>query len=84
MVGLVIDDVPRAIVKRWSRVYVCRDVSNDNVALTFGFFEGTVEELREIQGQSEAGPRSDTGPMAPYIEQVLLDGSYEVLDEITP
>jgi hypothetical protein len=79
-----VEDVPQEIVKRWSGVYVCRDVSDENVALTFGFFEGTLEELREIQRQAKGGPRSETGPMAPHIEEVLLDGSYEVLDEITP
>ena len=79
-----IEDVPPEIVKRWSRVYVCRDVTDENVALTFGFFDGTLEELREIQGQDEGGRRSETSPMAPYIEEVLLDGSYEVLEEITP
>jgi hypothetical protein len=79
-----VESVPQEIVKRWSRVYVCRDVTDENVALTFGFFEGTLEELREIQRQGEGGPRSDAGPMAPHIEEVLLDGSYAVLEEITP
>jgi hypothetical protein len=76
--------VPQEIVKRWSRVYVCRDVTDENVALTFGLCDGTLEELREIQAQGEGGPRSETGPMAPHIEEVLLDGSYEILEEITP
>jgi hypothetical protein len=53
-----IEDGPQEIVKRWSRVYVCRDVTDENVALKFGFFEGTLEELREIQRQGEGGPRS--------------------------
>jgi hypothetical protein len=77
-----VEDVPQEIIKRWSRVYICRDVTDENVALTFGLFDGTLEELREIQRQ--AGPRSDSGPMAPHIEDVLLDGSYEVLEEIAP
>lgn len=28
------EDVPEEIVKRWSRAYVCRDVSDENIALT--------------------------------------------------
>lgn len=79
-----VEDVPEEIAKRWSRVYVCRDVTDENVALTFGFFEGTLEELRDIQSQLEGGPRNETGPIAPHIESILLDGSYEVLEEITP
>lgn len=54
-----IEDVPPEIVKRWSRVYVCRDVTDDNVALTFGFFEGTLEQLREIQRAPKEGPRAE-------------------------
>jgi hypothetical protein len=77
-----VEDVPDEIVKRWSRVYVCRDVTDEDVALTFGFFEGTLEELRRIQEGFEGGPQS--GQLSPYIEAVLLDGSYEVLEEITP
>ena len=79
-----VEVVPEEIAKRWSRVYVCRDVTDENVALTFGFFEGTLEELRDIQSQLEGGPRNETGPIAPHIESILLDGSYEVLEEITP
>jgi len=53
------------------------------VALTFGFFAGTLDEFREIQqGRFEGGPQS--GPLSSHIEEVLLDGSYEVLEEITP
>lgn len=81
MAGL--ENVPEEILKRWSRVYVCRDVTDEDVALTFGLFEGTLEELREIQGSTEGrGPQSDE--LAAQVEEVLLDGSYEVLDEITP
>jgi hypothetical protein len=29
-------------------------------------------------------PPSESGPMVPDIEEVVLDGSYEVLEEITP
>jgi hypothetical protein len=65
-----------------SRVCVCRDVTDENVALTFGFFEGTLEELRGIQQGSEGGPQS--GQLSSHIEDVLLDGSSEVLVEITP
>ena len=42
-----------------------------------------LEELREIQRQL-GGPRSDTGPLAPHVEAVLLDGSCDVLEEVAP
>jgi hypothetical protein len=77
-----VEDVPDEIAKRWSRVYICRDVTDENVALTFGFFQGTLEELRELRRDSGGGPQS--GALDAHIAEVLLDGSYEVPEEITP
>ena len=78
-----VEDVPEEIIKRWSRVYVCRDVTDEDVALTFGFFDGTLDELREIQqAGSERGPQSSE--VASHVEEILLDGSYEVREELTP
>jgi len=62
-----------------TKVYVCRDVADESVVLSFGLFDGALEELREIQSRI-GGP-----PEAAYemVEEVLLDGSYEVDEEIT-
>jgi hypothetical protein len=77
-----VDTMPEEVVKRWSRVFVCRDVRDPNVVLTFGLFEGTIEELRELQGQPEREAQLDA--IGPTVDEVLLDGSYEVVREITP
>ena len=69
-------------MKRWTRVYVCRDVKDPDVVLTFGFFDGTLAELREIQ--DTAGGDGPAAHVAPLVAEVLLDGSYEVLEEVTP
>jgi len=79
-----VEEVPDEIAKRWNRVYVCRDVTDEDVALTFGFFDGTLEELREIQGGSTEGRGPQGGALDEHVQDVLLDGSYEVLQEITP
>jgi hypothetical protein len=68
--------------KRWRRVYVCRDVTDENVLLTFGFFDGRLDELREIQGRTNR--EAFVERLAPHVDNVLLDGSYEVINEITP
>jgi hypothetical protein len=73
---------PEEIMRRWTRVFVCRDVTDENVFLTFGLFDGTVEELRQIQAQ--AGDENPAGHVAAFVDAVLLDGSYEVLEEFTP
>ena len=75
----VIEETPDDLLKRWPNVYVCRDVADKDVVLSFGLFDGTLEELREIQS-GETGDPSDA--VADLVEEVLLDGSYEVVEEI--
>ena len=55
-------------------------MTDPDVALTFGLFDGTLEELREIQAQDPGPPEL----VADLVEEVLLDGSYEVIAEMTP
>jgi hypothetical protein len=43
---------------------------------------GSQDAFRAFQEQ--AGREEQLTKLAPYIDEVLLDGSYEVLDEITP
>ena len=73
-------DIPDA-AKRWTRVYACRDVTDENVILTFGFFDGTLDELRAIQARHRD---AQLDRISPHVEDMLLDGSYEVVEEITP
>jgi hypothetical protein len=77
-----VDTMPEEVLRRWSRVFVCRDVRDPDVVLTFGLFDGTLEELRGVQGQPERESQLDA--IAPTVDEVLLDGSYEVIREITP
>jgi hypothetical protein len=74
------EKIPEEILRRWKNVYVTRDVTDPDVALTFGFFDGTLEELREIQDVDPGPPDAVAG----FVDEVLLDGSYEVVAEITP
>jgi hypothetical protein len=75
-------EMPDEVNKRWTRVYICRDVAEENVVLTFGFFDGTLDELREVQ--ERAGRDALVQHLAPHVDEVLLDGSFEVVEEITP
>jgi hypothetical protein len=77
-----VDDIPDDVRKRWTNVYVCRDVTDENVILSFGFFDGTLEELREIQARYDRDAQVAT--LEPLVASVLLDGSYEVIEELTP
>jgi hypothetical protein len=44
-------ELPAKVKERLARVYVCRDVMDENSILTFAFFNGTLHELRELRSQ---------------------------------
>ena len=67
--------------ERWRRVYHCRDIEDENIVVSFGFFEGDLEDLRETQ--ERVGRVGQVSSIEPYVEETLLDGSYEVVEELT-
>ena len=48
--------------------------------ISFGLFDGTLDELRAAQ--ERIGRQSQVERIDPHVEQVLLDGSYEVVEEL--
>lgn len=73
------DEMPDEIRERFQAVYACRDVTDPNTILTFGLFDGTIDELREIQGTGRREEQLDE--IAPLIEETLFDGSFDVITE---
>jgi hypothetical protein len=68
-------------IRRWSHIYHARDLSDPDIVVSFGLFDGTADELRAIQARISS---SDTDLITPHVATTLLDGSYEVLAELTP
>jgi hypothetical protein len=75
-------EAPPEVIGRWKRIYHVRDVEDENVVISFGLFDGSLEELREMQGQ--AGRGRQLGRVDPLVEEIILDGSYEVVEELAP
>jgi hypothetical protein len=73
--GVLDDDRPN-----WTRIYHCRDVADPDVVLSFGLFDGTLEELRHAQ--AEMGRDSQLDRVSAHVESVLLDGAYEVVERL--
>jgi hypothetical protein len=73
-------DAPPEVMGRWKRIYHVRDVDDENVVISFGLFDGSLAELREMQGQ--AGRQGQLSRVDALVDEVLLDGSYEVVEEI--
>ncbi len=73
------DEMPPEIMDRWRAVYACRDATDENVILTFGMFDGTYQELREIMDGGDREKQLES--IEPLVDEVLLDGSFQVIKE---
>lgn len=73
-------DAPAEVMERWTRVYQVRDVTDPDVVISFGFFDGTLEELREMQAR--LGYDEQVDRVSEHVAEVLLDGAYEVVEQL--
>jgi len=71
-----------AALAGWREIYHCHDVADPDVVLSFGLFEGSLADLREAQ--SRLGRSDQVDRIDPFVEAVLLDGAYEVVEQLTP
>ena len=61
----------------WVRFHALRNLADENEVVTFGFFDGTLEELE--RSQREAGFEDLRATVEPYVDAVVANGVYEVL-----
>jgi hypothetical protein len=59
-----------------------RDLSDENRVVTFGFFDGTLEELE--RSQSEGGYQDRRAVVDDLVDDVPVNGVFEVVRELTP
>ena len=64
------------------RFNMVRRVENPDEVICFGFFDGTVEELRLVA--AERGYSEQLEAIAPFVQSVGADGLYEIVEEFTP
>jgi heme-degrading monooxygenase HmoA len=65
----------------WQRFFALRNVADENEIITFGFFDGTLEEMRENQDRNEYDQRRAAADR--FVESVGTDGVFEVVEERT-
>lgn len=63
----------------WKQFYAVRSVADENEVITFGFFDGTLEELKASQGEGEYEERRAAAE--DFVESVGVDGLFEVIEE---
>jgi hypothetical protein len=64
----------------WTRIFHVRDVEDPDVVISFVRFDGTLDELHEAQAR--LGRDAQVDRVRSHVEQILLDGSYEVVEEL--
>jgi len=60
----------------WVRFHMLRNVNDENEVVTFGFFDGTLEELNASQHQHGYDDRIED--VSPLVEEVVTNGIYEI------
>ena len=63
----------------WVRFDMVRNHENPDEVICFGFYDGTVEQLRA--SASDGGYEQQQEKIAPFVESVGADGLYEVVEE---
>jgi len=63
----------------WKRFFALRNTNDENEVITFGLFDGTLDELRE--GQRGRGYDERRQAADEFVESVGSDGIYEVVEE---
>jgi hypothetical protein len=62
----------------WVRFSMIRGVENRDEVVCFGFFDGTLEELRSGGQEGYSQQQAD---IAPYVESVGADAIFEVVED---
>lgn len=62
----------------WVRFHVLRRVDDENEVITFGFFDGTREELE--RSQQEMGYQDRRKAIEPLVDSVIANGVYNIVD----
>ena len=70
-----LDDPPTGYV----RFNMIRNAEDPDEVICFGFFDGSVDELRRTA--AEQGYAEQLEAIAPFVESVGADGLYEVLED---
>lgn len=64
----------------WKRFHAIRDVNDENRVVTFGFFDGTLDQLNASQDDHGYEERRDRA--GEFVEEVLVNGVFDVLMEM--
>ena len=61
----------------WVRFHMLRGLADEDEVVTFGFFDGTLEQLERSQQDADFESRRDA--INPYVDAVIANGVYEIV-----
>jgi hypothetical protein len=64
----------------WVRFDMLRSLADENEVVTFGFFDGTLEELERSQSASDYDERRSA--IDPLVEFVVVNGIYDIVVDL--
>jgi hypothetical protein len=75
--GPPVDEAPPS---GWVRFNLIRDTADENRVVTFGFFDGTLEELERNQAGHGYEERRDAA--AQFVDAVVVNGVFDVVVDL--
>jgi heme-degrading monooxygenase HmoA len=73
---------PEEFPEGFNRAYHLRNLNDENQVVSFGLYDGTLEDLERIRDQQKEEERQSR--MAEFVESTDVDAMFEVVDEVTP
>jgi heme-degrading monooxygenase HmoA len=64
----------------WVRFHLLRGLADPDEVVTFGFFDGTLEQLERSQAETDFEALRDA--IAPLVDAVIANGVYEIAETL--
>jgi hypothetical protein len=66
------------------RAYHVRDVRDPDTVISFGFLDADAGDIAEFRGEVADIEERRQAAMAAYVDELIVDGLYEVAEEVVP
>ena len=68
----------------FQRAYHARNIRDEDEVVSYGLFDGSLEELRAWRADHEQQELKRQDAMGAFVENLHVEGIYEVIDEVRP
>jgi hypothetical protein len=68
----------------FQRAFHVRRIGNPDEIVSFGFVDRDASELETVRSAIAETQRKREEAMAPYVEELIAEGIYEVVEEVVP